>query len=105
MFCAGASLRKSRRFGGRLTAGFRASDFVQLHSEVPQDRRLERDAVAGGDFGAAFVDVAAGGGDHADVVVRIDPARDGQTQQFEPRIAVFVRVGICLLYTSPSPRD
>ena len=41
MFCAGASLRKSRRFGGRLTAGFRASDFVQLHSEVPQDRRLE----------------------------------------------------------------
>ena len=56
------------------------SDFVQFDGEMPQDRGFEGDAVAGGDLCAALVDVAAGRGDHADVVVRVDPPRDRQAQ-------------------------
>ena len=56
------------------------SDFVQFHGEMPQDRGFEGDAVTGGDLCAALVDVAAGRGDHADVVVRVDPPRDRQAQ-------------------------
>ncbi len=52
--------------------------------------------MARGDLLAALVDVAACGGDHADVVVRVDAARDGQAQQLQFRVAVLVRLGVAV---------
>ena len=45
---------------------------------------------------APLVDVAAGGGDHADVVVGVYAARNGQTQQFERGVTVLVRLGVAV---------
>ena len=63
---------------------------------MAQDRSFERDAVSVGDLLATLVDVAACCGDHTDVVVGVDPSRDGQAKQLEGRVAVLVRFGVAV---------
>ena len=63
---------------------------------MAQDGRFEGDAIALRDLVAALVDVAAGGGDHPDMVVGVDPAGDSQSQQLQPRVAVLVRIGVAV---------
>lgn len=68
-------------------------DRLQMSLEVPQDRRLPRDAIAAGDLGSARLDVDKGVRHHVDMGLRVNPARDGKARELEVRSQLLTRVG------------
>ena len=70
--------------------------WLEFHGKVTEYGRFAQDAVTSSDALAALEYVGADCGDVVHVIVRVGPARYGQAEQLEGRIAVFARVGIAV---------